>query len=106
MDTDERRGRLGVLALIASAGLAIAAAFVTGPLAVALGIASGVAVAAGLAASFAHELGMDGAREGPRLEEPAIEPEPSLRLHVDAPPNVRRWLERIQAQANEAKRSR
>src|SRR4051794_32994367 len=96
MDTDERRGRLGVLALMASAGLAIAAAFVTGPLAVAFGIASGVAVAAGLAASFAHELGADGAPPAPRLEEPAIDPQPSIRMHVDAPPAVRRWLERVE----------
>jgi hypothetical protein len=111
MGADERKSRRGMLTLWAAAGLFIASAFLPGALAVASGIIGGIALVTGLAATiFAPSPGDGGAMQAPRPQEaargPQPEPQQSIRLHVDTPASVRRWLERVEAEAEAAKRSR
>jgi hypothetical protein len=112
MNADEKRRKRGLLTLWVAAGLAVATALLPGALAVVCGVLSGLATVAGLTAAFAHELGIDGGRQAPRSQEaatvPPVEPHQAVRLHVDAPPTVRRWLERVEhtAEAEAARRGR
>jgi hypothetical protein len=105
MDAEQRRDRRGTLILCAAGVLACAAALLTGPASMLCGVLGGIARAGGLATLSAPTPGPDGARRSPRPQESAIEPQQAVSLHVETPPPVR-WLERVEVEAEAARRGR
>src|SRR5437763_1333622 len=99
MDADERRYRLRMVSFGAATVLPFAALLLTGPLAVAVGA---LAVAA-LVTGFALSTPRPGDPDEWTDPSPPAPREPSAREQAiyltETPPAVRRWLERVEAQA-------
>jgi hypothetical protein len=108
-EAGDKTGRLGIVSLFTAAGLFLAAGFLGGYVAVAAASLGGIALAMGLLTTvFAPGPSDRGGRRAPRPKQAAAEPQQDIALHVDAPASVRRWLERVehQAEAEAAKRGR
>jgi hypothetical protein len=113
-DADEEARKLRTASLFAVAGLFITAltAGLTGLLAVACGVMGSIALATAAVIAFAPGPSDDGEWQASGPPEDGIgtaaEPQQAVRLHVDAPKSVQRWLERVErsAEADAAKRGR
>jgi hypothetical protein len=106
-DADDKAGRLGIVSLLAAAGLFLAAGLLGGPLAMAAASLGGIALGMGLLTTvFAPGPGDGGSRHAPRPQEAAAEPQQAIDRQVDAPASVRRWRERVEHRDEAAKRCR